>query len=342
MQLDQFNYDLPEELIAQVPLSERRSSRLLQFKAGASVFNDLQFAALPQLLSAGDLLVLNDTQVIPARLYGQKVTGGKFEFLLERMLDSHKVLAMLKASKTPKLGAQLVFADQIKAVVEARQDDFFILRFDSNTNVEELLMNHGQMPLPPYISRKPEESDAQRYQTVYAKHKGAVAAPTAGLHFDQAMLDELQDNKIELAKITLHVGAGTFQPVREENVLQHDIHAERVMVGDQVCEQVNACKERGGRVVAVGTTSVRALESAAQNGKLEIFNSDSKLFIYPGYKFKLVDALITNFHLPKSTLLMLVSAFAGYKTTMAAYQHAVTQQYRFYSYGDAMFIEGER
>lgn len=342
MQLDQFNYHLPEELIAQTPLAERRLSRLLHIHAGSNEFSDIQFSGLPSLLGSGDLLVLNDTEVIPARLYGQKATGGKFEFLLERMLDTHKVLAMLKASKTPKVGAELLFPEGVKAVVEGRQDDFFILQFEASANVETLLQNYGQMPLPPYIQRSPEESDAQRYQTVYAKHKGAVAAPTAGLHFDQVMLDDLQNNNIELAKITLHVGAGTFQPVREENVLQHDIHAERVIVSQQVCEQIKACKERGGRVVAVGTTSVRALESAAQSGELKSFDGDSKLFIYPGYEFKVIDALITNFHLPKSTLLMLVSAFAGYETTMSAYRHAVEQQYRFYSYGDAMFIQGEK
>ena len=234
---------------------------------------------------------------------------------------------------------KLLFANQVKAVVESRQNEFYKLKFDSNTNVEDLLMQHGQMPLPPYIQRAPEENDKQRYQTVYAKHKGAVAAPTAGLHFDQTMLDELQNKQIEIAKITLHVGAGTFQPVRENDILQHDIHAERVIVSKQVCEQIQACKNRNGRVIAVGTTTVRALETAAMNEKLEPFEGESKLFIVPGFEFKVIDCLITNFHLPKSTLLMLVSAFAGYETTMAAYRHAVEQQYRFYSYGDAMFIE---
>lgn len=339
MQLDQFDYHLPEELIAQAPLNERSASRLLHFHAGANVFHDRQFSNIENLLRPGDLLVLNDTQVIPARLFGQKSTGGKFEFLLERMLDSHTVLAQIKASKSPKPGAELLFANQEKALVEKRQGDFYKLKFDANTNVENLLMKHGQMPLPPYIQREPKESDTQRYQTVYAKHKGAVAAPTAGLHFDQNMLDLLQSKQITIVKITLHVGAGTFQPVREENILQHQIHAERVIVSEEVCEQIHASKQRGGRVIAVGTTTVRALESAAINGSLEYFDGESKLFITPGFNFNVIDCMITNFHLPKSTLLMLVSAFAGYDTTMAAYRHAVSQKYRFYSYGDAMFIE---
>lgn len=339
MQLEQFDYHLPEELIAQAPLNERSASRLLHFQAGTNLFNDRQFSDINNLLRAGDLLVLNDTQVIPARLFGQKSTGGKFEFLLERMLDSHTVLAQIKASKSPKPGAELLFANQEKALIEKRQGEFYKLKFDANTNVENLLMRHGQMPLPPYIQREPEESDTQRYQTVYAKHKGAVAAPTAGLHFDQNMLDELQNKQITIVKITLHVGAGTFQPVREENILQHQIHAERVIVSEEVCEQIRASKQRGGRVIAVGTTTVRALESAAINGGLESFDGESKLFITPGFNFNVIDCLITNFHLPKSTLLMLVSAFASYDTTMAAYRHAVSQKYRFYSYGDAMFIE---
>ena len=339
MQLDQFDYYLPQELIAQIPLKQRNASRLLHFHANSDLYTDKQFTDLSTLLKEGDLLVLNDTQVIPARLFGKKSTGGRFEFLLERMLDAHTVMAQIKASKSPKPGAELLFANEIKAIVVKRQDEFYILKFDVDANVEELLMSHGQMPLPPYIQRGPEESDKQRYQTVYAKHKGAVAAPTAGLHFDQTMLNELQSNNIDIAKITLHVGAGTFQPVRENNILQHDIHAERVVVSKEVCRQIQNCKNNKGRVIAVGTTTVRALESAASNGKLEPFEGDSKLFIVPGFKFNVIDCLITNFHLPRSTLLMLVSAFAGYETTMSAYKYAVKQQYRFYSYGDAMFIE---
>ncbi len=339
MELDQFDYHLPEELIAQVPLQQRTASRLLHFEADADCFEDLHFKDLLKLVRAGDLLVFNDTRVIPARLFGQKSSGGKVEFLLERMLSSHKVLSQLKASKSPKKGTQLIFADDVTAIVENRQEDFFILRFNQNTNVEEFLTRSGQMPLPPYIHREPDEDDKHRYQTVYAKHSGAVAAPTAGLHFDEEFLNSLRKKEVEFANITLHVGAGTFQPVREDNILQHKIHAEKVMVPKQVCEQITACKKRNSRVIAVGTTSVRALESAAQDGDFKPFEGDTSLYIYPGYEFKIVDALITNFHLPKSTLLMLVSAFAGYRTTMAAYRHAVAKRYRFYSYGDAMFIE---
>ncbi len=340
MRLDQFDYHLPENLIAQKPLQERSASRLLYFGAHSELFEDLKFMDLLRLVNPGDLLVLNNTQVIPARLYGQKATGGKVEFLLERVLDTYTVLAQLKASKSPGQGTELYFDDQVKAVVEGRQGDFFVLRFAQDVNVESVLTKYGQMPLPPYIQRAPEKNDTDRYQTVYAKHKGAVAAPTAGLHFDDELLDSLQAKGIELSHITLHVGAGTFQPVRESNILQHKIHAEKVIVSKQVCEKIKICKERNGRVIAVGTTSVRALESAAQSGNLEAYEGDTNLFIYPGFEFKVIDALITNFHLPKSTLLMLVSAFAGYETTMSAYRHAVAQQYRFYSYGDAMFIDG--
>ncbi len=273
-------------------------------------------------------------------MFGKKASGGKVEFLLERIIDTHTVSAQLKASKTPKSGAKIFFTDTVKAVVQGRQGDFFVLSFDEETDVASLLEEHGCMPLPPYIQRAPEQSDSERYQTVFAKHKGAVAAPTAGLHFDNKILDTLHAKGVETATITLHVGAGTFQPVREDNIKEHKIHAEKVIVSKQVCDQIAACKERGGRVVAVGTTVARALESAAQSGKLAPFEMDTSLFIYPGYKFNVIDVLITNFHLPKSTLLMLVSAFGGYETVMSAYQHAVTEKYRFYSYGDAMFIEG--
>ena len=339
MNLEQFDYHLPEELIAQVPLKERTASRLLRFKTHATTFNDLKFIDVLQLLQPEDLLVLNDTQVIPARMLGHKASGGKVEFLLERIVDPHTVLAQLKASKSPKLGAEIIFAENVKAIVQGRQNDFFVLEFKQEADVARLLETHGQMPLPPYIQRPPEKNDDDRYQTVYAKHKGAVAAPTAGLHFDKQILAALQHKGVQSASITLHVGAGTFQPVREDNIKEHKIHAEKVIVSEHVCEQIKVCKKRGGRVVAVGTTVARALESAAQSGKLESYETDTRLFIYPGYKFNVIDALITNFHLPKSTLLMLVSAFAGYETVMSAYQHAVTEKYRFYSYGDAMFIE---
>ena len=339
MNLNQFDYHLPEELIAQEPLAERTASRLLHFRSHATTFDDLLFADLLQLLRPEDLLVLNNTKVIPARMFGKKVSGGKVEFLLERIVDAHTVLAQLKASKSPKTGTEIIFAKNVKAVVQGRQEDFFILAFDEEADVANLLEDHGRMPLPPYIQRVPDKNDNERYQTVFAKHKGAVAAPTAGLHFDNKILAALQTKGIESATITLHVGAGTFQPVREDNIEEHKIHAERVIVSQEVCNQIVACKKRGGRVVAVGTTVARALESAAQNGNIEPYEMDTSLFIYPGFKFNVIDALITNFHLPKSTLLMLVSAFAGYETVMSAYRHAVTEKYRFYSYGDAMFIE---
>ena len=339
MDLKQFDYFLPEELIAQTPLPERTASRLLQFKANATSFNDLKFADLQQLLQPEDLLVLNDTQVIPARMFGNKASGGKVEFLLERIMNKNTVLAQLKASESPKTDTEVYFIDDIKAVVKDRQNDFYILEFNEQIDVEQLLENHGRIPLPPYIQRPPEDSDITRYQTVYAKHKGAVAAPTAGLHFDNQILKELQQKGVQSVNITLHVGAGTFQPVREDNIEKHKIHAEKVMVSKQACEQITACKNRGGRVIAVGTTVARALASAKQNGDLKPYEMDTSLFIYPGYKFRVIDALITNFHLPKSTLLMLVSAFAGYETLMSAYRHAITSKYRFYSYGEAMFIE---
>ncbi len=339
MNLEQFDYHLPEGLIAQDPLLERTASRLLQFKTHATSFNDLKFIDLLQLLQPEDLLVLNDTQVIPARMFGYKASGGKVEFLLERIVDSHTVWAQLKASKSPKPGAEIIFAENVIAIVQGRQNDFFVLEFKQEADVARLLETHGQIPLPPYIQRPPGKNDDDRYQTVYAKHKGAVAAPTAGLHFDKQILAALQQKGVQSASITLHVGAGTFQPVREDNIREHKIHAEKVIVSEQVCEQIKACNKRGGRVVAVGTTVARALESAAQGGRLEPYEMDTSLFIFPGYKFNVIDVLITNFHLPKSTLLMLVSAFAGYETVMSAYQHAVTEKYRFYSYGDAMFIE---
>lgn len=339
MNLSQFDYQLPEELIAQEPLAERTASRLLHFKTYAKTFDDLQFADMLQLLQPEDLLVLNNTKVIPARMYGKKTSGGKVEFLLERIVDAHTVLAQLKASKSPKTGAEIIFAKNVKAVVQGRRDDFYILVFDEGADVTNLLDDYGCMPLPPYIQRAPEKNDNERYQTVFAKHKGAVAAPTAGLHFDNKILAALQDKGIKSATITLHVGAGTFQPVREDNIEEHKIHAERVIVSQEICNQIVACKKRGGRIVAVGTTVARALESAAQNGSIEPYEMDTSLFIYPGFKFNVIDALITNFHLPKSTLLMLVSAFAGCETVMSAYRHAVTAKYRFYSYGDAMFIE---
>lgn len=342
MKLDQFDYHLPEELIAQKPLPERTASRLLSFKAHSQTFNDLHFADVLQLLRPNDLLILNDTKVIPARMYGKKASGGKVEFLLERIIDSNVVWAQLRSSKSPKIDSEIYFTQDVKAIVRDRQDDFFVLEFSDTTNVASFLQHYGHMPLPPYIQRSADENDSERYQTVFAKHLGAVAAPTAGLHFDANILSALQQKGIQTATITLHVGAGTFQPVRENDVALHKIHSEKIIVTRDVCEKVLNCKRQGGRVVAVGTTVARAIESAAQSGQLEPCEMDTSLFIYPGFVFNVMDGLITNFHLPKSTLLMLVSAFAGYETIMSAYRHAVEANYRFYSYGDAMFIENEK
>lgn len=359
MNVDQFDYELPEELIAQTPLPKRTASRLLHFVSHGTEFNDLEFTYLQQLLHAGDLLVLNNTEVIPARLYCKKASGGKVELLLERMLDARTALMQLKASKSPKLGSYLIFENGVEAQVKNRQDDFFIVDFKHAADLENLLNLFGQTPLPPYIRRTPNQEDIERYQTVYAQCKGAVAAPTAGLHFDKSMLEQLQRQGVECAYVTLHVGAGTFQPIRVAKIEEHAIHAEQVSVSQQVCDQVMDCKKRGGRVIAVGTTVVRALESAVGANHTQPYEGDSKesvvqanyihpyegetrLFIYPGFKFKVVDALITNFHLPKSTLLMLVCAFASYETTMSAYRHAIAKRYRFYSYGDAMFIEQQK
>lgn len=339
MNLDQFDYELPEELIAQFPLPDRVASRLLHFESFGNEFSDLKFIDLLSLLHEGDLLVLNNTEVVPARLFGTKLSGGKVEFLLERMLDERTTLAQLKASKSPKPGMTIMFANNVVAEVKGRQEEFYVMQFKSELELENLLAKYGQIPLPPYIQRTPEQLDVHRYQTVYANSKGAVAAPTAGLHFDKPMLKKLQQQGINLAYVTLHVGAGTFQPVRVSKIEDHSIHAEQVKVTQDVCNQVDACKQKGGRVIAVGTTVVRALESAVNENLIQPYHGDTALFIFPGYKFKIVDALITNFHLPKSTLLMLICAFAGYETTMSAYQHAVDHNYRFYSYGDAMFIE---
>lgn len=335
----QFDYKLPEGLIAQSPLAERTSGRLLHFACHGSEYRDLQFLDLKHLLREGDLLVLNDTRVIPARLFCRKSSGGKVELLIERILDAGKVIVHLKASKPPAPGSDLVFANDAVAKVKGRREDLFVLQFKDQGEIEMLLERFGKTPLPPYISREPGPEDRERYQTVYARHPGAVAAPTAGLHFDRPLLEQLQRRGVEHAFITLHVGAGTFQPVRTQSIEAHRLHAEQVRVTPQVCQSVLACKQRGGRVIAVGTTAVRALESAALEDGLRSYSGDTRLFIFPGFQFRVVDGLVTNFHLPKSTLLMLVCAFAGHETTMAAYRHAVAQRYRFYSYGDAMFIE---
>jgi len=339
MQRTDFDYFLPPELIAQQPLPERGASRLLLLDAAADRLEDGQFSDLFDQLLPGDLLVFNDTRVIPARLFGAKASGGKVEVMVERVVDQHNALAHVRASKSPKPGSRLLLDGGVEVEVTGRQDDLFELRFLDQRPLFEILDQVGHMPLPPYISREDELVDRERYQTVFANNPGAVAAPTAGLHFDQAMLDSLAEKGIEQAFVTLHVGAGTFQPVRVDNVADHKMHAEYVEVSQQVCDQISATRAQGGRVVAVGTTALRSLEgAAAANNGLAPFSGETSIFITPGYKFQVVDLLITNFHLPESTLLMLVSAFAGYERVMAAYQHAVDKQYRFFSYGDAMLV----
>ncbi len=337
MQLSDFDYELPEELIAQRPRARRGDSRLLYLPAGKGP-EDRHFSDLSALLRPGDLLVFNDTQVMPARLYGRKATGGQVEILIERVLAADRVLAHVRASKSPKAGGLLLIGDW-RLRVAGRAGNLFELVLEAGGDVHRLMAEHGHMPLPPYIRREDEPEDQARYQTVYARRPGAVAAPTAGLHFDEAMLDRLEALGIQTARVTLHVGAGTFQPVRVENLDEHVMHSEWLEVDEAVCEQVSRTRARGGRVVAVGTTSVRSLESAAADGELRPFRGDTRLFIRPGYRFRVVDVLLTNFHLPKSTLLMLVSAFAGHQRVMAAYRHAVARRYRFFSYGDAMLLE---
>lgn len=342
MRRSDFQFELPAELIAQYPTQQRPASRLLHLQANTGQLVDRQFRDFPTLLQPGDLLVLNDTRVIPARLQGQKDTGGKVEVLVERLLGSDRVLAHVRASKAPKPGRQLKFTATVTAEVVAREEDLFLLRFIDTArpkaDVAAILEQLGHMPLPPYIERQDGETDRERYQTVYARQQGAVAAPTAGLHFDEAMLQDIQQRGIELAFVTLHVGAGTFQPVRVDNIAKHRMHSEWMQLGDQVVEAVSRTRARGGRTIAVGTTSVRCLESAARGGELQPYSGETDIFITPGFQFRVVDALLTNFHLPESTLLMLVSAFAGHDNIMRAYRHAVAERYRFFSYGDAMFI----
>ncbi|MGF6690809.1 S-adenosylmethionine:tRNA ribosyltransferase-isomerase [Metapseudomonas resinovorans] len=336
MRVADFHFELPEALIARHPLAERRASRLLVLDGDTGSLSHRRFADLLEYLRPGDLMVFNNTRVIPARLFGQKASGGKLEILVERVLDSHRVLAHVRSSKSPKPGSTLLIDGGGEAEMLARHDALFELRFAEE--VLPLLEQVGHMPLPPYIDRPDDDADRERYQTVYARHAGAVAAPTAGLHFDQDLLEAIAAKGVESAFVTLHVGAGTFQPVRVERIEDHHMHHEWLEVGQDVVDAVAACRARGGRVIAVGTTSVRSLESAARDGQLKAFSGDTDIFLYPGRSFHVVDALVTNFHLPESTLLMLVSAFAGYPETMAAYAAAVEEGYRFFSYGDAMFI----
>lgn len=338
MRRDEFNYPLPADLIAQYPVENRDKSRLLCLNRNNGDLQDRQFVELIELLSANDLLVFNDTRVIPARLFGHKETGGKVEVMVERILGENRLLVQLRFSKAPKPGSIIVVKGEYRFEVIEVRDDMFILQFIGSGNVSEVLKVAGHIPLPPYIQRDDDSIDLERYQTIFARNAGAVAAPTAGLHFSKEIMNQLKDKKINMTFLTLHVGAGTFQPVRSEHIEDHRMHSEYLEVSEEVCDMVNRAKAAGGRVIAVGTTSVRSLETAALSGVMQPYTGETDIFITPGFKFKIVDALITNFHLPESTLLMLVCAFGGHKNILRAYQYAIEQKYRFYSYGDAMFI----
>ncbi|NKF21870.1 tRNA preQ1(34) S-adenosylmethionine ribosyltransferase-isomerase QueA [Solimonas marina] len=339
MRRTDFRYELPPELIAQHPNAQRSASRLLHIGAG---LDDRRIVDLPQLLAPGDLVIFNDTRVIPARIFGRKPTGGQVEIFVERVLDDRELLAQLGVSKKPKAGSVIEVGNDRLTMLD-RDDDLFHLRYEGDDGVLAFLERAGRLPLPPYIEHSPDAVDAERYQTVFAREPGAVAAPTAGLHFDQPLLDALKARGIDTGTLTLHVGAGTFQPVRVDDLSEHRMHGERYAIDANLCTQIEAARARGGRVVAVGTTVTRALEAAAvaqdREGTLAPMRGDTQLFITPGYRFRVIDRLLTNFHLPESTLLMLVSAYGGYERMMAAYRHAVEQRYRFFSYGDAMLIE---
>lgn len=340
MRVADFSFDLPDELIARFPKQDRTSSRLLSLDGPSGVVEHKVFSDLLELVNENDLLVFNNTRVIPARMFGQKASGGKVEVLVERVLDEHRVLAHVRASKSLKPGNEVILEGKAKATMVARHDTLFELEFEHSQNVLDILNDIGHMPLPPYIDRPDNEADRERYQTVYGEKPGAVAAPTAGLHFDDKLMTALKNKGVQMAFVTLHVGAGTFQPVRVATVDEHIMHSEYIEVPDDVVAAVANTKANGGRVIAIGTTSVRSLESAAKvhGGKLDTYFGDTDIFIYPGYQFNVVDAMVTNFHLPESTLIMLVSAFAGQDNIMGAYNTAIEQQYRFFSYGDAMFL----
>ena len=340
MNLTDFDYHLPDELIAQHPAATRAGSRLLHVDGNSGVMTDRQFADLAAFIAPNDILVFNDTKVIKARLHGRKETGGTAEVLVERVLaDGRSALAHVRASKSPKPGSRLIFADDIVATMVARVDDLFQLQFDGDLTVHEILERYGEVPLPPYITHQADREDEQRYQTVYAKHVGSVAAPTAGLHFDEAMFAALRARGVALAYVTLHVGAGTFQPVRDNDISKHVMHSEWYNVSAETVSAIASAKSAGGRIIAVGTTSMRSLEAASRDGSLRAETAETRIMITPGYAFHTVDRLITNFHLPKSTLMMLVSAFAGTENIQRAYAHAVAEHYRFFSYGDAMLLE---
>lgn len=339
MKTEDFNFDLPPHLIAQHPATERNASRLLYSDAVSSAPSDNLFLDLPHYLSKNDVLIFNDTRVIKARLFGHKITGGNVEVFIERVINDHEVYALIRASRAPKAGSRLRLADAIDAEVIGRNDDLFHVKFLSETPVLDLLEQYGNLPLPPYIAHAADSVDETRYQTVYAKHAGAVAAPTAGLHFDEAMIQQLKEKGVQIAYITLHVGAGTFKPVNVVNISEHKMHSEVYHIPEATVECIEQARIAGGKVTAVGTTVLRALESAARTGQLSAGSQETNIFITPGFAFKVVDRLLTNFHLPKSTLLMLVSAFAGFEPIKNAYQHAIEKEYRFFSYGDAMLIE---
>lgn len=338
MKKSDFDFQLPPELIAQAPLPERSASRMLLLDVAAQSRQDRMFRELPEMLHPGDLLVFNDTRVLPARLYGRKESGGAVEILIERVTGAHEAIVQLGVSKKPKEGGRIELADGSHAVVLGRDEGFFRLRFEAPEPLEKLLLKLGEMPLPPYIERHADASDMERYQTVFAREPGAVAAPTAGLHFDQAVLGRLRERGVEFGYVTLHVGAGTFQPVRADDLKDHHMHTEWLNVGAHLIGQIRRTRASGGRVIAVGTTVVRALESASKDGVLHPFSGETQIFIFPGYRFSSIDGLLTNFHLPQSTLLMLVSALAGREFILDSYRHAVEQGYRFFSYGDAMLI----
>jgi S-adenosylmethionine:tRNA ribosyltransferase-isomerase len=345
MRLSDFSYQLPEELIALYPQAQRSDSRLLCLNNKSGATRHRGFTDLPGLLNANDLLVFNNTKVMPARLYGHKASGGKVELLVERITGSHRAVCQIRASKAPKAGSRLCIAEDVWLVVEGREESFFIVT-SMGEPLFELLEAYGHMPLPPYIARDDEAFDRERYQTLFAERPGAVAAPTAGLHFDEPLLEAIAAKGVDKAYVTLHVGAGTYQPVRVDDIHQHQMHKEYLEVDEQACAQISACRERGGRVIAVGTTCVRSLETAAlhaasQGLEMAPYAGDTDIFLYPGKSFRCVDAMVTNFHLPESTLLMLVAAFSSREMILKAYAEAIEERYRFFSYGDAMFIGGD-
>lgn len=336
MKKSDFYFDLPEALIAQFPLAQRADSRMLVYQRANQTHAHRSFRDLPEFLHPGDLLVFNDSRVIPARLFGHKASGGRVEVFVERVVSEHQFWAHIRASKAPKSGTEIKVGDHWSLKVVEKKEDLYWC--ETSNNIEDMLEAVGHMPLPPYITRQDDNSDLQRYQTIYAKHKGSVAAPTAGLHFDEEIFAELEKNGVELGYTTLHVGAGTFQPVRCDNINEHKMHAEWFTVDETLCAKVAQAKDKGRRVIAVGTTALRSLESAAVGGELYPCQRDTSIFIQPGYQFQICDGLITNFHLPESTLLMLVSALIGHEKTMALYAMAIEQKYRFFSYGDVSLL----